>query len=158
MEMEKGEASVIAVENWWTSKYLLEEIRNSETSQAAVTFTDEMKDYLQLQYDRNPDLGQRAQIIADQLKLTKGTLKTYWSKMRKEQNNPGVKKFTPDQLEILTTSYNNDKNFSPSQMALELGLDPKNQKEVRRIENWKQRQARKLAKEKDPSKASSSKN
>ena len=49
--MEKGEASVIAVENWWTSKYLLEEIRNSETNQAAVTFTDEMKDYLQLQYD-----------------------------------------------------------------------------------------------------------
>ena len=81
-----------------------------------------MKDYLQLQYDRNPDLSQRAQIIADQLKLTKGTLKTYWSKMRKEQNNPGVKKLTPDQLEILTTSYNNDKNFSPSQMALELGL------------------------------------
>ena len=64
-----------------------------------------MKDYLQLQYDRNPDLSQRAQIIADQLKLTKGTFKTYWSKMRKEQNNPGVKKLTPDQLEILTTSY-----------------------------------------------------
>ena len=117
-----------------------------------------MKDYLQLQYDRNPDLGKRAQIIADQLKVTKSTIKIFWTKMRKEQDNPGVKKFTPDQLEILTTSYNNDKNFSPSQMALELGLDPKNQKEVRRIENWKQRQARKLAKEKDPSKASSSKN
>ena len=163
MDMEKGEASVIAVENWWTSKYLLEEIRNSETNNVAVTLTDEMKDYLQLQYDRNPDLGQRAQIIADQLKLTLGTLKTYWSKMRKEHNNPAVKLFTPDELEILTTRYNNDKKFSPSQMALELGLDPKNQKDVRRIENWKQRQAKKLAKEakqdeKDPAKAGSSKN
>ena len=92
MEMEKGEASVIAVENWWTSKYLLEEIRNSETNQATVTFTDEMKDYLQLQYDRNPDLGQRAQIIADQLKSTKHSIQGIWTKLRRDNNNPGIPK------------------------------------------------------------------
>ena len=42
MVMKKGEASEIAVENWWTSKYLLEKIRNTErqpfTNLVAVSF------------------------------------------------------------------------------------------------------------------------
>ena len=121
-----------------------------------------MNAYLQLQYKICPDLGERGQLIADLLKSTKNSIWSIWSRMKKADNNVR-ETWTPDQLEILTTRYNNDKKFSPSQMALELGLDPKNQKEVRRIENWKQRQAKKLAKEakqdeKDPAKAGSSKN
>ena len=83
-------------------------------------FTEEMKDYLQLQYDRNPVLGERAQKIADDLKSTKKSIQGLWTRLRKDNNNPGTigsSKWTPGQLEILERRYNADKNFSPSQVV-----------------------------------------
>ena len=70
-----------------------------------------------------------------------------------DENNSGVNmsilgtiKWTPDQLEILQRRYDN-KNLIPSQVAHELGLDPKNKKDIKRIEKWKSRHAKKLSKE-----------
>ena len=101
-----------------------------------------MKAYLQLQYKICSVLGERGQLIADLLKSTKNSIWSIWSRMKQADNNVR-ETWTPDQLAILIHHYNDNKNFSPSKIAVKLGLDPKNKKDLRRITNWKQRYAKK---------------
>ena len=107
-------------------------------------FTNDMKAYLQLQYKICPLLGERGQLIADLLKTTKSSIMMTWSRMRKANNELSLKPtWTPDQLSILIRHYDANKKFSPAKIALELGLDPKNKKDIRRIYSWKDRWTKK---------------
>ena len=113
-------------------------------------FTKDMIAYLQVQYEKNPDLGSRAQDIADLFMSTKQTIQTTWANMRKKDNNPMYDtyvKFNADQVKILENAFKEDKSFSPKSIAVVLGLDPNNPKHIKKIKNWKQRKVQKAKKE-----------
>ena len=93
--------------------------------------TDEMKVYLRLQYKICQDLGERAQLFAEGLKTTESSIFSNWQKIKTG------KKWTPEQQAILIAAFEANPKFQPSQIAHKLGLDKKNEKDMRRIYNWK---------------------
>ena len=99
--------------------------------------TDEMKDYLQLQFKICQFLGERDQLFAEGLKTTKSSILIYWSEMRAAVDLRKKTKWTPDQLAILIDEFEKNPKFQPSQVAHKLGLDKKNKQDMRRIYTWK---------------------
>ena len=99
-----------------------------------------MRAFLDLDYERNPDLGSkpgRAEDIAKLFGSTKNTINTLWSKMRKGANDLKHEKWDADQIKILEEAYENDKNFKVKSVIEKLGLDPTNKKHAKRINNWR---------------------
>ena len=156
MAMEEGEVSERAIENWWYEKDLKESLKKMPKGRP---YTEDMNAYLQIQYEKNPDLGSRAQEFADLIGTTKTGMVGKWHQMRKKDKNPKYDttlKFDANQIRILEETFKANPSFSPKAMVVELGLDPNNIKHFNKVKNWKQKKV-KEAKEEGQSQPGTSK-